>query len=49
MFYFNRVIPPVKFICIKVLWQDSSYADMGMDVDKPHQLDMARRILGAAA
>lgn len=27
----------------------SPYADMGMDVDKPHQLDMARRILGAAA
>lgn len=28
---------------------DSPYADLGMDVDKPHQLEMVRRVLGAQA
>ncbi len=28
---------------------DSPYADLGMDVDKPHQLEMARRVLGTQA
>lgn len=27
----------------------SPYADIGMDVDKPHQLEMVRRVLGARA
>ena len=28
---------------------DAPYADLGMDVDKPHQLEMVRRLLGAQA
>jgi hypothetical protein len=27
----------------------SPHADLGMDVDKPHQLEMARRLLAARA